>query len=34
MNAVFVDTDRHFHQAGFEVIPALRPSRARTPRRP
>lgn len=26
-------TDRHFHQVGFDVLPAARPQRARKPRR-
>ena len=28
-----ITTDRHFHQVGFDVIPATRPRRARKPRR-
>jgi uncharacterized protein len=27
-----ITTDRHFHQVGFEVLPAARPQRARKPR--
>lgn len=28
-----ITTDRHFHQVGFDVLPATRPRRARKPRR-
>jgi uncharacterized protein len=28
-----ITTDRHFHQVGFDVLPATRPQRARKPRR-
>ena len=28
-----ITTDRHFHQVGFDVLPAIRPRRARKPRR-
>ena len=28
-----ITTDRHFHQVGFDVMPGLRPPRARKPRR-
>ena len=28
-----ITTDHHFHQVGFEVLPAARPARARKPRR-
>lgn len=28
-----ITTDRHFHQVGFDVLPAARPQRARKPRR-
>lgn len=32
--AAVITTDRHFHHVGFDVLPASRPRKARTPRRP
>jgi predicted nucleic acid-binding protein len=31
--ATVITTDRHFHQVGFDVLPAARPRKARKPRR-
>jgi predicted nucleic acid-binding protein len=28
-----ITTDRHFHQVGFDLLPAIRPQKARKPRR-